>query len=83
LFSFSLVGRAKQWFYTNKDNINTREKCSKAFLEKFFPVGKTNSLRKDFKLPTTESTTTKFLTKAGIMALPRWFLQPPRIKGHG
>ena len=23
LFPFSLVGRAKQWFYTNKDNINT------------------------------------------------------------
>ena len=23
LFPFSLVGRAKQWFYTNKDDINT------------------------------------------------------------
>jgi hypothetical protein len=23
LFPFSLEGRAKQWFYTNKDNINT------------------------------------------------------------
>jgi hypothetical protein len=45
LFPFSLVGRAKQWFYTNKDNINTWEKCSKAFLEKFFLVGKTNALR--------------------------------------
>ena len=45
LFPFSLVGRAKQWFYTHKDHINTWVKCSKAFLEKFFPVGKTNALR--------------------------------------
>jgi hypothetical protein len=45
LFPFSLVGRAKQWFYTNNDNINTWAKCSKAFLEKFFPIGKTNALR--------------------------------------
>jgi len=45
LFPFSLVGRARQWFYTNKNNINTWDKCSKAFLAKFFPVGKTNALR--------------------------------------
>ena len=44
LFPFSLVGRAKQWFYINKDHINTWAKCSKAFLEKFFPIGKTNAL---------------------------------------
>ena len=35
LFPFSLMGRAKQWFYTNKDHINAWAKCSKAFLEKF------------------------------------------------
>ena len=45
LFPFSLVGSAKQWFYTNKDQINTWAKRSKAFLEKFFLVGKTNTLR--------------------------------------
>ena len=45
LFLFSLVGRVKQWFYTNKDHINTWAKCSKAFLEKFFSVGKINALR--------------------------------------
>jgi len=45
LFPFSLVGQAKQWFHINKDHINTWTKCSKAFLEKFFPVGKTNALR--------------------------------------
>ena len=48
LFPFSLVGRAKQWFYTNKDNINTWERCSKAFLAKFFPIDKTNALRGEF-----------------------------------
>ena len=45
LFPLSLVGSAKQWFYTNKDNINTWAKYSKAFLIKFFPIGKTNVLR--------------------------------------
>ena len=45
LFPFSLVGRAKQWFYTNREDINTWAKCSKAFLEKFFPIDKTNALR--------------------------------------
>ena len=35
LFQFPLVRRVKQWFYTNKDHINTWAKCSKAFLEKF------------------------------------------------
>ena len=47
-FPFSLVERAKQWFYTNKDNINTWAKCSKAFLAKFFPISKTNALRGKF-----------------------------------
>jgi hypothetical protein len=45
LFQFSLVGRVKQWFYANKEDINTWVKCSKHFLEKFFPIGKTNALR--------------------------------------
>jgi hypothetical protein len=45
LFPFSLEGRAKQWFYANKDDINTWDKCSKAFLSRFFPIGKTNALR--------------------------------------
>ena len=45
LFPFSLVGRVKQWFYDNKDKINTWIRCSNAFLTKFFPIGKTNALR--------------------------------------
>ena len=39
LFPFSLEGRAKQWFYQSKDQIKTWGECSKAFLEKFFPLG--------------------------------------------
>jgi hypothetical protein len=36
LFPFSLLGKAKQWFYSNKEAVSTWEKCSNAFLTKFF-----------------------------------------------
>src|SRR6185437_1053560 len=42
---FHLLGRAKQWFYANKAVVDTWDKCAKAFLSKFFPLGKTNALR--------------------------------------
>ncbi|XP_052155506.1 uncharacterized protein LOC127773478 [Oryza glaberrima] len=45
LFPFSLVGKVKQWFYVNRATINTWDRCSIAFLSKFFPMGKTNALR--------------------------------------
>jgi hypothetical protein len=45
LFPFSLLGKAKTWFYTNKDAFTTWDACSNAFLAKYFPVGKTNALR--------------------------------------
>jgi hypothetical protein len=45
LFPFSLLGKAKQWFYKEKKAIKTWEKCSTAFLTKFFPMSKTNALR--------------------------------------
>ena len=45
LFPFSLLGKAKQWFYQNKEAISTWVKCSTAFLAKFFSLGKTNLLR--------------------------------------
>ena len=45
LFPFSLLGRAKQWFYANKAAVDTWDKCAKAYLSKFFPTGKTNALR--------------------------------------
>ena len=45
LFPFSLLGKAKQWFYQNKKAISTWDKCSMALLAKFFSLGKTNALR--------------------------------------
>ena len=45
LFRFSLAGKVKQWFYKEKEAVNTWDKCSVAFLMKFFPMGKTNALR--------------------------------------
>ena len=45
LFSFSLLGRAKHWFYANKTTVDTWDKCAKAFLAKFFLTGETNALR--------------------------------------
>ena len=45
LFPFSLLGKAKQWFYRNRNDVDTWEKCSNSFLVKFFPLGKTNALR--------------------------------------
>jgi hypothetical protein len=45
LFTFSLLGEAKQWFYSNKEAVSTWEKCFNAFLTKFFPLGKINALR--------------------------------------
>jgi hypothetical protein len=45
LFPFSLLGKAKQWFYANCVDIDTWAKCSTVFLMKFFPMGRTNALR--------------------------------------
>ena len=45
LFPFSLLGRAKQWFYATKEKNTTWALCSTNFLAKFFPMGKTNALR--------------------------------------
>jgi hypothetical protein len=45
LFPFSLLEKVKQWFYSNKEAVSTWEKCSNAFLTKFFPFCKTNALR--------------------------------------
>jgi hypothetical protein len=44
LFPFSLMGKAKQWFYKDKEAVNMWNKCSIVFLLKFFPLGKTNAL---------------------------------------
>jgi len=58
LFPFSLAGKAKQWFYKEKEVVNTWAKCSAAFLAKFFPMSKTNALRgriSNFQQNTAES----------------------------
>jgi hypothetical protein len=39
------LGKAKQWFYANKEVVSTWEKCSNEFLAKFFSLGKTNALQ--------------------------------------
>ena len=58
LFPFSLVGKAKRWFYQDKEAVNSWAKCSTAFLAKFFPISKTNALRgkiSNFQQENTES----------------------------
>jgi hypothetical protein len=47
LFTFSLLGKAKQWFYSNKEVVSTWKKCSNAFLAKFFLLGRTNALQNE------------------------------------
>jgi hypothetical protein len=44
LYGISLLGKAKQWFYDNHATVDTWNKCSTAFLSKFFLKGKTNAL---------------------------------------
>jgi len=44
LIPFSLLGRAKEWFYDTKEKNTTWALCSTNFLSKFFPMGKTNAL---------------------------------------
>ena len=45
LFPFSLLGKAKQWFYALPDDVDTWSECATAFLKKFFPMSKTSALR--------------------------------------
>ena len=40
LFPFSLLGKAKQWFYATKEKNTTWALCSTNFLAKFFPMGR-------------------------------------------
>jgi hypothetical protein len=44
LFPFSLLGKVKQWFCSNKEAVSTWEKCSNAFLAKIFSVGQDQCL---------------------------------------
>ena len=40
LFPFFLTGKAKQWFYMEKEAVSTWDKCSTAFLVNFSPWAK-------------------------------------------
>jgi hypothetical protein len=62
LFPFSLLGKAKQWFYSNKDAMSTWEKCSNTFLTKFFPLGKINAPRN--KISGFQQLTDEIITEA-------------------
>jgi hypothetical protein len=42
LYLFSLLVKAKQWFYANRSAVGTWDNCTKIFLANFFPIGKTN-----------------------------------------
>jgi hypothetical protein len=52
----------KQWFYSNKEVVSTWEKCSNAFLAKFFLLGKTNALRN--RISTFQQLTDETIAKA-------------------
>jgi len=52
LFPFLLLGKAKQWFYNNKATNITCDKCSTAFLARFFPIGKTCTTWEELNLST-------------------------------
>jgi hypothetical protein len=61
-FHFSLLGKMKQWFYSNKEAVSTWEKSSNAFPAKFFPLGKTNALRN--KISTFQQLTDETIVEA-------------------
>ena len=44
-FPLLFLGKAKQWFYSNHNAVDTWDKCFNSFLVKVFPMGKTNALR--------------------------------------
>jgi hypothetical protein len=62
LFPFSLLGKSKHWFYSNKEVVPTGEKCSNAFLAMFFPLGKTSALRN--KISRFQQLTNETITEA-------------------
>jgi hypothetical protein len=57
-----LLGKAKQWFYSNKEAVSTWEKCPNAFLAKFFLLGKTSALRN--KISRFQQLTDETITEA-------------------
>jgi hypothetical protein len=62
-FSFSLLGKAKTWFYTNEDPFTTWHACSYAFLAKYFSVGKANAIQN--RISSFQQLQDKTIPKAG------------------
>jgi hypothetical protein len=67
LFPFSLLGKVKQWFHSNKEAVSTWEKCSNAFLAKFFLLGKNNALRNT--ISTFQQVTDEIIAEVSHLAL--------------
>jgi hypothetical protein len=61
LFPFSLLGKAKQWFYSNKATVSTWVK-QWFYSTKFFLLGKTNALWN--KISTFQQLTDETITEA-------------------
>ena len=83
LFPFSLVGKAKQWFYLNRSTMTTWNACSNAFLAKYFLLGKTSALRNrisSFKQLTDESVVEawerlqEYITACPHHGMEEWFI---------
>jgi hypothetical protein len=76
LFPFSLLEKTKQWFYSNKLAVSTWEKCSNAFLAKFFSVGQDQCpLEQDLYLSTSQGchiSCNKFPNRTGNRNLWVW-----------
>jgi hypothetical protein len=83
LFPFSLLGKAKQWFYTNKERNTTWDNYSTSFLAKFFLIGKTNALRgrissfhqhHDSSIPKTWERFQDYIAKCPHHGIENWLL---------
>ena len=62
LFLFSLLQKAKQWFYAHPEDVTTWENYGNAFLKKFFPMAKTTALRR--KIPSFQQQADETIPKA-------------------
>src|SRR6187551_1233531 len=83
LFPFSLLGNVKQWFYANREAIETWDKCTSAFLLKFSLVGKTNALRnkiasfqqlKDETVPEASDRLQDYISACPHHGMQSWFI---------
>ena len=84
LFAFSLKERAKQWFHSLAPNsISSWAQLQQKFLKKYFPIGKTNGIRRAVtsisqcrgeQLHVTWERLKDFLRSCLHQAVPKWQL---------